>query len=793
MRIRFVAPFVLAALGTLLGTDAAAQVVTSFVPGVGSVGEPVQIRGQGFGTDPRIPLTVRFSAGGVSTVVDPTAQRVSDTTIYAHVPNGAHTGPVTVTVGSSSGTSSSDFIVVGLGPYISSVSPNLGSPGDNIYIYGWHLTNSVNPLTPTVRFNGLLAPDVTGFASGDQLRVRVPNGATTGPITVTTTRGSSNSPTPFTLTGTGPYISGFSPNYGAPGTVVQVSGVHFSAYPSSTTVSFNGKLGTNVVITQDTFLTVNVPAGATTGRITVTSPAGSHTNANLFYVQPVITGLTPASGRAGTNVTLSGNNLLGVTEVLFNGVSAAFLPPTNNTAIYAVAPTNASTGPVRINAPPFSYTTNNFKYQPVVYSFGPGAGPADAVVTLNGANLNEGISAVSFGGAAATVVETNFATLKVKAPAAATNGPITVTTTNGSFTTFSNFYLPPVITSYQPNNPPPGPGATVTITGQHLIGTTNVVFNGWPARFTPPTSDTQLLVVVPTNVTTGPIIITTPAGSASSGRFYGMPVITGFSPTNGLPGVIVTITGTNFLDASSVKFNGLDAAILSNNGGVITVALPAGATTGPITVTAPAGTATSAKSFIVDFASHLTVKMISAPDPVFATSNLLYTITVTNAGPFDAPNAILLDILPPSVVLRSNSTTAGMIVVNGNTVTVNFVSFKIGDKATVKLTVAPQVVGQLENTAIFTSDYPDPDPSDNTASVTNLVLPLPLLKMVAYSPHQWRISWPLMLTNYNLEYISSPATNLFWSNLPTPPLIDGTNKFVIEADTEPSRFYRLGP
>src|SRR5512140_1265186 len=93
----------LAALGVLLGMNADAQVVTGFTPGVGSTGEPVTIKGQGFGTDPRTPVFVRFSAGGSGTVQDTTAIRVSDTSILAHVPGLARTGPVTVQVGTSSG------------------------------------------------------------------------------------------------------------------------------------------------------------------------------------------------------------------------------------------------------------------------------------------------------------------------------------------------------------------------------------------------------------------------------------------------------------------------------------------------------------------------------------------------------------------------------------------------------------------------------------------------------------------------------------------------------------------
>jgi uncharacterized protein (TIGR03437 family) len=77
-----------------------------------------------------------------------------------------------------------------------------------------------------------------------------------------------------------------------------------------------------------------------------------------------------------------------------------------------------------------------------------------------------------------------------------------------------------------------------------------------------------------------------------------LPVITSFSPTSGAPGITVTITGTNFLQTSSVKFNGKNAASFTIDSAVqISAVVPSGVTTGTIKVTTPGGTATSAGVF----------------------------------------------------------------------------------------------------------------------------------------------------------------------------------------------------
>ncbi len=71
----------------------------------------------------------------------------------------------------------------------------------------------------------------------------------------------------------------------------------------------------------------------------------------------------------------------------------------------------------------------------------------------------------------------------------------------------------PAILGFAPLSGPTG--SAVTITGANLINTTALRFNGVSASFTV-NSDTQLTAIVPASATTGPISLTTPAGSARS-------------------------------------------------------------------------------------------------------------------------------------------------------------------------------------------------------------------------------------------------------------------------------------
>ncbi|PYU56679.1 MAG: hypothetical protein DMG55_22950 [Acidobacteria bacterium] len=155
----------------------------------------------------------------------------------------------------------------------------------------------------------------------------------------------------------------------------------------------------------------------------------------------------------------------------------------------------------------------------------------------------------------------------------------------------------PTITTFTPESGPVG--TSVTIGGTNFMGATAVTFNGSAASFTV-TSDTAIQTTVPAGATTGPLSVTTPAGTATSASSFAVvvaPTITSFTPSSGPVGTSVTIGGTNFMGATAVTFNGSAAAFTVTSDTAIQTTVPAGATTGPLSVTTPAGTALSASNF----------------------------------------------------------------------------------------------------------------------------------------------------------------------------------------------------
>jgi hypothetical protein len=681
-------------------------------------------------------------------------------------------------------------------PFINSFTPNRGSSNDPNYIV---ITGSgFSPGTLVVKFNGVLATNYAAtLADGTEIQARIRIGTPSGKGPVFVSVNGSMAPTNggpfFTVIGPNdPYVDSFSPVKGnAGGTVVTIAGTHFSGSPA-VTVKFNGVVASHNPITEDTNIIATVPSGAQTGPISIErTGATTYVTVSNFFVTPTITSFSPFSGHAGTTVVIRGTSLTNATSVTFGGLNAASFNVDSNSQITAVAPNNVATGPIRVDTSGGFYITGtNFLIAPTVLGFTPGFGAINSSIIVTGLNFIVGNTSVKFGGVpAATPTGVTTTSLTVTVPTGATNAPITVTTSDGSGTSTQIFYVTAIITSFTPTNSPPF--TTVKISGTNFTDASAVSFNGQPAASFVVSNNTTIGAVVPNGVSTGPISVTTPAGSANStGLFFGAPVINNFVPTQGAPGTRVQINGTNFFGATMVLFNGTSASFNVTNNGVIGATVPNNAQTGPITVVAPAGTNNSLINFTVNLTSDLNVGVVDSPDPVFVGSNLVYTITVANTGPDAALNVILTNKLPDSVNLKSATSSQGTLNTNLNPVTAAFGTINSSGIATVTLTVVPQIVGSITNLATIGSDNTDPTLTDHTNFQATTVWPLPFLSIQNLTSNQIKVFWPAPLSNFYLLF----KTNLVaptWNTDLTARGISGTNISVTETNSEAAKFFRL--
>jgi uncharacterized repeat protein (TIGR03803 family) len=134
------------------------------------------------------------------------------------------------------------------------------------------------------------------------------------------------------------------------GKVAKVIDILGQGFNGATGVSFNGTAA-KFTISSDTFVTATIPAGATTGPVTVLMPSGNLKSNINFRVVPSIKSFTPTSGTVGTPVTITGVSLKQASKVTFGGVKATTFTVNSDTQVTADVPTGAKTGKIAITTP----------------------------------------------------------------------------------------------------------------------------------------------------------------------------------------------------------------------------------------------------------------------------------------------------------------------------------------------------------------------------------------------------------------------------------------------------------
>jgi hypothetical protein len=128
----------------------------------------------------------------------------------------------------------------------------------------------------------------------------------------------------------------------------------------------------------------------------------------------------------------------------------------------------------------------------------------------------------------------------------------------------------PVISNMIPSVGSVNGGITVIIFGINLTGATAVKFDGVDATSFVVDNDEQIHAVSPAHAAASIYVnVTTPGGTNSDGTtnsfvYTASPIVYGLTPSSGLPGstaggTVVTISGANFIGATAVKFDGVDA------------------------------------------------------------------------------------------------------------------------------------------------------------------------------------------------------------------------------------------
>jgi RHS repeat-associated protein len=186
------------------------------------------------------------------------------------------------------------------------------------------------------------------------------------------------------------------------GETIEIQGTGFAETPASNTVKFNGTAATAEAATPWS-LSVKVPAGATSGTVTVQTPGeGPVVSEEAFTVagsvEPAISALEPSVASGGAEVTIAGSNFGSTPSdnaVSFNG-SWPEVVSASTSAIKFKVPANRLGGPVTVSTDQGSSAG--------VDLFVPPAGPTSKVGSTGRLSVGGGSKTATFAGSEKVVL-----------------------------------------------------------------------------------------------------------------------------------------------------------------------------------------------------------------------------------------------------------------------------------------------------------------------------------------------------------------------------------------------------
>jgi hypothetical protein len=167
-------------------------------------------------------------------------------------------------------------------------------------------------------------------------------------------------------------------------------------------------------------------------------------------------------------------------------------------------------------------------------------------------------------------------------------------------------------------------------------------------------SDTQIVATVPTTAITGPVKVTVGGVGSNADVYFTVPTprITGLSPTSGVVGTQVTISGSGFqtaMGSSAIRFNGFWATVVSWSDTQIVAKVPDRTSTGPVTAVVNGNGSNSDQVFTMP---NPTVTGLA---PGVATCGSQVTVTGYGFGPSQGSSTVTLGGASATIVTWSDT------------------------------------------------------------------------------------------------------------------------------------------
>lgn len=446
---------------------------------------------------------------------------ISNTEIRVTVPQDAQSGPIVLT--SPEGEITSLTPITYSEPIgIDAISPTTLKAGQELTISGEYL----NLIEEVIFFDDVhvLKADFTSH-SRKEIKVIVPVEAQSGKVIVS--NGTDLLPEDDPNYGVPtwiyseeelnvilPVITSVTPLTVKAGNTIVVTGSHFDLVRS---VQFSGDVTAALYTVNNTHteLTVTVPAAATDGPISLVAASGVEvvSKGELTLVVPSSLKVTPQNVKNNGEISITGNDLDLVSEVLFGEVVADILSISPG-ELKVKVPEEASATTIILNTlAGKSVETPAFAYvRPVISEIAPTTLMAGSNITIKGSDLDL-VKSVRFSGTSeeGAIASKSEGEMEVTVPTSATSGVVTLITVNGTEIVSSESLTVeaadiPVI-SEMPEQVKPG--EMMTIRGSKLNLVESVVFaDGVKATEYGSRTESLLEVRVPANAKTGNVRLT---------------------------------------------------------------------------------------------------------------------------------------------------------------------------------------------------------------------------------------------------------------------------------------------
>lgn len=519
-------------------------------------------------------------------------------------------------------------------PVISSVSPPSGLAASSVVVAGANFGDIQG--TSTITFNG--APALPVSWTSTEIVVPVPIGATSGPVVVRVSGSASNGMN-FDVTVPSPVLQSLSPDVGAVGTPVSISG--------SDLVSglFVGKIGSWGPF----------QSGATPRNFITDGPDGS------FVGSPLFTGdgggaftSTPADflsigdgGAGGTYDWVSGAWSV---QVDFTFPAVPVFQDHNPLLLVTKGSFSEGTGwEIEINNAAFQG-----KYQlELETNHGPGSASIATAYQVVPGGFHRALVVCDGNGVATWYVNGVAWSPGQCVPPTSAGTDLFV----GRYSALPGFAAQFPISRLQIWNRALTPDEAVTSTTMDPVSATAIAFNGTPAEAAS-VSAGRVITAVPPGATDGPVILTV-NGQPSNGIGFTLPdtippAVTGLTPSSGALAVpvetSVSATFSEALDASTI---GPSAMFLNGPGGTVAASVTYDGTSHVVTLT-PAAPLASLSAYTVTVPAGASGVTDLAGNPLVA--DVTWTFT-TRAGDVTPPEITAVKAAPGSTTAVITWTT----------------------------------------------------------------------------------------------------------------------------------------